>query len=182
MFSSTGHSALPTHTIRSLWTICRADISQQSIFWNLVIGESPCSADQKFLQPVRYEGYVYALQEAGIPLDKTLIRAGKLNMEFGREFAKKIILHSDNPPSAVFVGGDFTCYGLMDACIRAGIRIPEDLSIVSFDDIPFSDTAMVNLTTISHPYTQIGELVAKKIVHRIEQMLLSNKSHCCQPL
>ena len=99
----------------------------------------------------RYEGYVYALQEAGIPLDKTLI------------------LHSDNPPSAVFVGGDFTCYGLMDACIRAGIRIPEDLSIVSFDDIPFSDTAMVNLTTISHPYTQIGELVAKKIVHRIEQ-------------
>ena len=117
----------------------------------------------------RYEGYVYALQEAGIPLDKTLIRAGKLNMEFGREFAKKIILHSDNPPSAVFVGGDFTCYGLMDACIRAGIRIPEDLSIVSFDDIPFSDTAMVNLTTISHPYTQIGELVAKKIVHRIEQ-------------
>ena len=116
----------------------------------------------------RYEGYVYALQEAGIPLDKTLIRAGKLNMEFGREFAKKIILHSDNPPSAVFVGGDFTCYGLMDACIRAGIRIPEDLSIVSFDDIPFSDTAMVNLTTISHPYTQIGELVAKKIVHRIE--------------
>lgn len=36
----------------------------------------------------RYEGYVYALQEAGIPLDKTLIRAGKLNMEFGREFAK----------------------------------------------------------------------------------------------
>ena len=90
-------------------------------------------------------------------------------MEFGREFAKKIILHSDNSPSAVFVGGDFACYGLMDACIRAGIRIPEDLSIVSFDDIPFSDTAMVNLTTISHPYTQIGELVAKKIVHRIEQ-------------
>lgn len=57
----------------------------------------------------------------------------------------------------------------MDSCIRAGIRIPEDLSIVSFDDIPFSDTAMVNLTTISHPYTQIGELVAEKIVHRIKQ-------------
>ena len=105
----------------------------------------------------------------GIANTYDTIRAGKLNMEFGREFAKKIILHSDNPPSAVFVGGDFTCYGLMDACIRAGIRIPEDLSIVSFDDIPFSDTAMVNLTTISHPYTQIGELVAKKIVHRIEQ-------------
>lgn len=38
----------------------------------------------------RYEGYVYALQEAGIPLDKTLIRAGKLNMEFGRELPKKL--------------------------------------------------------------------------------------------
>lgn len=116
----------------------------------------------------RYEGYLYALKEAGIKPCDDYIYSGILNMESGRAFVEHVILSSKNPPTAVFVGGDLMSYGVMDACLNNGIRIPEDLSIVGFDDIPFSGTKMIDLTTISHPYQQMGELVAEKIISRIQ--------------
>ena len=128
-------------------------------------GPSVSNTSQK-----RYEGYLRALEEAGIPFNSSYIYSGELDMDFGRSFAKKII-NSDNPPTAVFGGGDYCSYGIMDECIRNGIRIPEDLSIVSFDDIPISSTAMIDLTSVSHSYNQIGELVARKIVNRINNPL-----------
>ena len=116
----------------------------------------------------RYDGYLYALKEAGITPRKEYIYSGVLTMESGREFARNIILNSSNPPTAVFVGGDLMSYGVMSTCLESGMKIPEDLSIVGFDDIPFSGTAMIDLTTVAHPYQQIGELVAEKIILRIE--------------
>ena len=115
----------------------------------------------------RYEGYLYALKEAGIKPCEDYIYSGILNMESGQAFARHVILGSKNPPTAVFVGGDLMSYGVMDTCIKNGVRIPEDLSIVGFDDIPFSGISMINLTTVAHPYQQIGELVAEKITNRI---------------
>lgn len=116
----------------------------------------------------RYEGFLYALKEAGIPVNNDYVYSGILNMESGRTFAKNVILNSKHPPTAVFVGGDLMSYGVMDECLANGVMIPDDLSIIGFDDIPFSGTSMINLTTISHPYTQMGELVAEKIIKRIE--------------
>ncbi len=116
----------------------------------------------------RYEGYLYALKEAGIKPCEDYIYSGILNMESGQSFVEHVILNPKNPPTAVFVGGDLMSYGVMDACIKNHIRVPEDLSIVGFDDIPFSGTGMINLTTVAHPYQQIGELVAEKIISRIE--------------
>lgn len=116
---------------------------------------------------LRYEGYLYALEEYGIAPDPKYSFIGALNMESGREFAQKIIIGSDDPPTAVFVGGDLMTYGVMDECLKHGISIPGDLSIIGFDDVPLSQTQMINLTTVCHPYEIIGELAAERIISRI---------------
>jgi LacI family transcriptional regulator len=116
----------------------------------------------------RFEGYQMAFKEHGLKLDSSYISSGNLNMESGKKYAKEVIVHSDSPPSAVFVGGDLMSYGVLDECIRNHIRIPQDLSIIGFDDIPFSQTSFINLTSVQHPYATIGKLVATRIIERIE--------------
>jgi len=115
----------------------------------------------------RYEGYLYALEEYGLTPDPKYIVSGSLNMESGQKFAREILINSDDPPTAAFVGGDLMSYGVMDECIKNGVKIPEDVSIVGFDDIPFSKASFINLTTICHPYEMIGSLVANRIIERI---------------
>ena len=115
----------------------------------------------------RYEGYLYAMKEYGLVPDPKYIASGLLNMESGQKFARDVIINSGNPPTAVFAGGDLMSYGVMDECIKNGIKIPDDLSIVGFDDIPLSGTSFVNLTTVCQPYDMMGSLVAKRIIERI---------------
>lgn len=115
----------------------------------------------------RYDGYLYAMQEYGLTPDPKYIVSGSLNMESGQKFVRDLLINSTNPPTAVFAGGDLMSYGIMDECIKSGLRIPEDISIVGFDDIPFSKASFVNLTTICQPYDMIGSLVAKRIIERI---------------
>lgn len=115
----------------------------------------------------RYDGYLYAMEEYGLTPDPKYVVSGSLNMESGQKFTRELLMGSDDPPTAVFVGGDLMSYGVMDECIRNGIRIPEDVSIVGFDDIPLSKSSFINLTTVCHPYDMIGSLVAKRIIERI---------------
>lgn len=115
----------------------------------------------------RYDGYLYAMQEYGLTPDPKYVMSGFLNMESGQKFARDILINSDDPPTAVFVGGDLMSYGVMDECIKSGIRIPEDLSIVGFDDIPLSKASFISLTTVCHPYEMIGSMVANRIIERI---------------
>ncbi len=114
----------------------------------------------------RYEGYQHALKEYHIEPNPSYVRCGTLNMESGQHFARKVLMGPD-APTAAFIGGDLMTYGVMDELIRNGIRIPEDISIVGFDDIPLSGTSFINLTTVSHPYDKIGTLVADRIIERI---------------
>lgn len=115
----------------------------------------------------RYEGYLVAMEEYGLTPDSKYVVSGTLNIESGQKFAQDILINSSDPPTAAFVGGDLMSYGVMDECIKNGLRIPEDLSIVGFDDIPLSKASFINLTTICHPYDMIGFLVANRIIERI---------------
>lgn len=115
----------------------------------------------------RYKGYLRALEEYNIIPDKRHIVSGLLNMESGQKFAHEVIINSNDPPTAVFVGGDLMSFGVIDECLRNGVSIPQDLSIVGFDDIPLSKASFIDLTTICHPYEAIGSMVADKIIDRI---------------
>lgn len=115
----------------------------------------------------RYDGFLYAMNEYGLTPDPKYVVSGSLNMESGQKFAHDVIINSDDPPTAVFVGGDLMSFGVMDECIKNGIKIPDDISIVGFDDIPLSKTSFINLTTVCQPYDMMGSLVAKRIIERI---------------
>lgn len=134
----------------------------------------------------RYEGYLYALKEYGIEKDKRYINIGDFTMESGEQFAYELLVNMppEDRPTAIFAGGDNMAYGILNLCKTHNINVPHDISIVGFDDIPMSKTNLIDLTTVRQPYLQIGQLVATKIIERIqgdaselEKIMLMPKLH-----
>lgn len=113
----------------------------------------------------RYEGYCEALREAGIEVDPKYKREG----EHGRREAKLLaieMLQQDNPPTAIFASSDTKAIGVLDAARELNINVPEQLSVVGYDDI--RDAEYVNLSTVRQPLFQSGRLAGKRIIQLIE--------------
>jgi LacI family transcriptional regulator len=114
----------------------------------------------------RSTGYYAALAGAGIPIDPALIREGRLTAESGEEVAEQLLM-LENPPTAMFAFNDAMAIGAMHAIMKKGLRVPNDISVVGFDDalpdLPYITPA---LTTIRHPLIEIGRL-AGDIVFRL---------------
>jgi DNA-binding LacI/PurR family transcriptional regulator len=101
----------------------------------------------------RYEGYLQALREAEIPFQPeyhVYDHHGRLE---AHHLAKKL-LSLPNPPTAIFAASDTQAIGVLDAARDLGIRVPDQLSVIGFDDI--RDADFVNLTTIRQPLYQSG--------------------------
>ena len=111
----------------------------------------------------RYQGYCEALQEAGIPLDSTLVLEGDFMPQGGRSCAAKLLAMEDRP-TAIFAANDLMAYGVLSATEEKGLRVPEDLSLIGFDDIPLSAHTRPALTTVRQPFNSIGR-------HAIELLL-----------
>jgi LacI family transcriptional regulator, repressor for deo operon, udp, cdd, tsx, nupC, and nupG len=115
-----------------------------------------------FSVPVdRYRGYRDALQAAGLEVDPSLVVPGNFSLEGGAE-AMHVLLAHDDPPSAVFACSDEMAIGAMQVARDAGRRIPEDLSIVGFDDHDVAE--YVGLTTIRQDVVGQGEQVASMLL------------------
>lgn len=113
----------------------------------------------------RLEGYRSALAEAGIVFDPALIFEG--DYQLGQEEAA--FTHFLNQKvSAVFCFNDLMAFGLYREMRRAGLSIPDDLSIVGFDNIFFSDIIQPALTTIGQPITEMGKCVVETLLGIIE--------------
>ena len=111
----------------------------------------------------RLGGYRAALEMAGLPVDPDLIRDSTLYVEGGlRDGAA--LLAGPNPPTAVFTANDLQAHGVYEAARRAGVRIPEELSVVGFDDLPFSRWAGPPLTTVRQPLAEMGAAAAELVV------------------
>jgi LacI family transcriptional regulator len=117
----------------------------------------------------RYEGYSQALQEADIPLDPKLVMVGGFVIEGGIACADTLFsLSPQEQPSAIFAGNDLMAYGIMDVAEKRGIRIPEDLAIMGFDDMPLSAYLKPGLTTISQPFNAIGETAVELLLSFVD--------------
>src|SRR5215207_8485379 len=81
----------------------------------------------------RIDGYSSALNTAGIPIDRTLIRYGDFRVDGGRSNALEL-LQMERPPTAIFAGSDLQALGVLDAARQLGIPVPARLSIVGYDD------------------------------------------------
>lgn len=112
-------------------------------------------------------GFLEAIQAGGIDVPAQYIVPGEYSTESGYEAMRKL-LQLDTPPTAVFCSNDDMAIGAMNAAFEMGVRVPEDISVVGFDDIKFSMYTNPALTTIKRPIEQISAHGAEKILERIQ--------------
>ncbi|MEP7320686.1 MAG: LacI family DNA-binding transcriptional regulator [Saprospiraceae bacterium] len=125
----------------------------------------------------RLRGYQNAYKQYGIPFDEHLILRGNLSMEFGREAANKIMAMPQRP-DGIFAANDNSAVGCMIHLKSEGVRIPEDIAIVGFNNDPISIVIEPNLTTINYPGYEMGELAAGHLISHLSgsQLLQKTKS------
>jgi LacI family transcriptional regulator len=115
----------------------------------------------------RISGYSSALASAGVEVDPALIRHGNFHHIGGYQAARELFELPD-PPTAVFAGCDEQAFGVAEAARATGRRIPEDLSVVGFDDLPVSRWFSPPLTTVRQPLAQMGRIAAEMLVAMID--------------
>jgi LacI family transcriptional regulator len=114
----------------------------------------------------RLEGYKKALKEYGIPLDDALVSAGDIDLKDGYERTKQLFEKELNF-NAIFAYNDMMAFGAMQAIKEKGLRIPEDIGLVGYDDIPFSSLTSPPLTTIRLKKQDLGIECVKLLLSRI---------------
>lgn len=117
---------------------------------------------------LRLEGYREAMTRAGLT-----IREGdeiESDFEFGGGFdAMQTLLAMNERPQAVFIGNDAMAVGAYQALYQAGLKIPQDMAIVGYDDIELARYMTPPLTTIHQPKDELGELAIDVLIHRIAE-------------
>ncbi|HEY3267943.1 MAG TPA: LacI family DNA-binding transcriptional regulator [Armatimonadota bacterium] len=114
----------------------------------------------------RLDGYRQALVEACLCDDDELIANGNFNEKDGRE-AMRRLLSLDRRPTAVFAANDESAIGAMQVLKREGMRVPDDMAVVGFDDIPLAQYIDPALTTVHQPFYRLGETAAELLIARI---------------
>ncbi|MFS0781886.1 LacI family DNA-binding transcriptional regulator [Bacillus sp. 1P06AnD] len=130
-----------------------------------------CSGDQPTpLTRDRYNGYAYALQEAGIMMDIAYTFQGILDLNDGKK-----VFHLGRamaePPTAYFTGSDQVAAGIILEAKQHGIGVPEHLSVVGFDDQQIASVVEPALTTIRQPSELIGMTAMKTMLKALDQKL-----------
>jgi len=110
----------------------------------------------------RLEGFREALDNKGITIPRTYITFGDFLRTPARAAARKL-LGLKNRPTAVFAGSDVMALELWDVARTMGINIPQDLSVIGFDDNPLIQNSTFKLTTVSQPLVEMGRLGAEKL-------------------
>ena len=105
---------------------------------------------------LRERGYREALHAAGAAVDESLIRCGDYDPEVSLEQAR-LLLTMPDPPTAVFAANDMSAIATIEVATELGRRVPADLSVVGFDNIPESALCAPPLTTVEQPIRKMGE-------------------------
>jgi LacI family transcriptional regulator len=116
----------------------------------------------------RLRGYKAALADCGIPVPEALVIEGDYQQQTGYETTKSLLQNTDSPPTAILASNDLSALGAMDAARECGLRIPDDISIIGFDDIPQASFVYPKLTTVRQPLEQMGQIAVKMLLERIE--------------
>lgn len=111
----------------------------------------------------RFHGYQKALDEAGIAFKKKLVLEGDFSIKTGYERTVELI-QSQVYFSAIFAANDLTAYGAIKALHDHGYDVPDDISVIGFDDLPTSPYFTPSLTTLRQPLDEIGAISAQCIL------------------
>ncbi len=116
----------------------------------------------------RLEGYRTAMRRAGLPVPEGYEVIGDFEFAGGLR-AMQSLLALPEPPQAVFMGNDAMAVGAYQALYQAGLRIPQDIALVGYDDIELARYMTPPLTTIHQPKDELGELAIDVLIHRMAQ-------------
>jgi|SRR5690349_3673225 len=123
----------------------------------------------------RRDGYLHALKKAKLQVDRSIIQEGNYTPASGFE-AMKILLALTPPLTAVFVASDVVAMGAMLAIKKSGLRIPTDIAVVGFDDIPLAEYYDPPLTTIRLPAFGLGWAGGERLIRIIQGEGLNDTS------
>ena len=119
--------------------------------------------------PLRERGYRRAMREAGLPTNPDFRVEVGTTVGTAHEAMSSWLSEEPELPTAFFAENDVMALGAMRAMTEHGIRIPEDVSVVGFDDLPFASIANPPLTTIRVPNREMGELAVESIIEQIRE-------------
>ena len=105
---------------------------------------------------LREQGYRQAMAAAGVPVSEDLVLVGGYDAQASAE-CTRTLLASAEPPTAIFAANDVSAIAAIQAATGLGLRVPADLSVVGFDNIPESALCAPPLTTVNQPIRQMGE-------------------------
>ncbi|MCX7842547.1 MAG: LacI family DNA-binding transcriptional regulator [Clostridia bacterium] len=126
------------------------------------------SCKNNFLSTVQREaGYKKVLEESGIEFDPDLLAYGDYGYKSGLRTAKQFLSMQDKP-TAIFAISDMMAIGAIKAVRQAGLKIPEDIAVVGFDNINFASMCEPELTTVSQPKYDIGCYTMEFLIRQIK--------------
>jgi LacI family transcriptional regulator len=117
---------------------------------------------------LREQGYREALAAAGVPFDDSLVCDGGYDADISK-LAAHGLLTGPRRPTAVFAANDVTAIATIEVALTLGLRVPEDLSVVGFDNIPESALCTPPLTTVNQPIRTMGEHAVEMLIRLIRE-------------
>jgi LacI family transcriptional regulator len=120
---------------------------------------------------LREQGYRQALTAAGVPVDEYVIQIGAYDPAISADAARRLLTAPDRP-TAVFAANDLSAIATVDVAGELGLRVPEDLSVVGFDNIPDSALSTPSLTTVNQPIHEMGRRAINLLIHLIRGELV----------
>jgi LacI family transcriptional regulator len=132
----------------------------------MITGPSFGAGSATYGRVQRFEGYRRALAACGQTLDQELVVEGNFRYESGRD-AMRRLLALRHPPDAVFSANDMMAVGAMSAIRDAGARVPDDIALVGFDNVPITALLQPALTTMAMPLSEFGETAARLLEQQL---------------
>jgi len=115
----------------------------------------------------RMKGFLKATKQLGIQIPPSyIVNGGFFSIEGGKEAMQQLLVLND-PPTAVFASSDTMAFGAMEAIQEAGLRVPEDISIIGYDNVEWSDYVTPRLTTVKQDVDKIGADAARILMNSI---------------
>ena len=112
----------------------------------------------------RKEGFLSTLEERGIQRSAVPVLQGRFERAVAYQEMRRYLAGGGTPPDAVFAGNDLSAAGCVAALNEAGLRVPEDVSVLGCDDITMADYLMPQLTTIRTNFEKMGSMAAEEII------------------
>lgn len=114
----------------------------------------------------RLVGYKQAHMEFGLPIRDEFIISGEYSIDFGRHTAQKL-LKSGLKFDAVMTGSDLIAIGILSQFLKSGVRVPEDIEVIGFDNIELTTVFMPSLSTISKPHYDMAQHISDRLIRII---------------